>query len=113
MRELARITLERRGYRVLISPNAADAISIAGKEGQAIDMLITDVIMPGMNGRQLYERLAAMKPDLKVLFMSGYTENVIAEHGILDAGVNFIQKPYGIDEFARKVHAILSAPPAP
>ncbi len=107
VRELARVTLERRGYHVLIAPNAADAISIFASEGQDIDLLITDVIMPGMNGRELYERLSTMKSGLKALFMSGYTENVIAEHGILDAGINFIQKPYGIDQFTRKVHAIL------
>ena len=112
VRRLARMTLEQRGYRVLTAAQAADAISIFEREGPAIDLLITDVIMPGMNGRQLYERLTSLKPGLKALFMSGYTENVIAEHGILDAGINFIQKPYGMNQFARKVHTLLSAGPS-
>jgi two-component system, cell cycle sensor histidine kinase and response regulator CckA len=110
VRELARTALAARGYRVLSARNPAEAIDIFEADHLAIELLISDVIMPKMNGRQLYERLRATKPQLKALFMSGYTENVIAQHGILDAGINFLQKPYGIDQLSRKVHDVLTAP---
>jgi len=73
-----------------------------------IDLLLTDVIMAGMNGRELSEALKARRPSIKVLFMSGYADDIIAHHGILDAGQVFIQKPISARELAKKVRAVLS-----
>jgi len=72
-----------------------------------IHLLITDVVMPEMNGRELAEQLRVIRPNLKCLYMSGYTADVIAHHGILDEGLNFIQKPFGSDEFAARVRQVL------
>ena len=71
-------------------------------------MLLADVIMPRMSGLELYQKVAALRPDIKVLYMSGYTDNVIAKHGILEEGVNFLQKPFTIRELAQKVKSVLS-----
>ena len=72
-----------------------------------IQLLITDVVMPEMNGRELTEKLSAIRPNLKCLYMSGYTADVIAHRGIVDEGVNFIQKPFGCDDFASRVRQVL------
>jgi FixJ family two-component response regulator len=74
---------------------------------------LTDVVMPEMNGRELYEKLLELKPDMKVLFMSGYTDNVIAHRGVLQDGVNFIQKPFSIKQLAHKVGSILAEGSSP
>jgi CheY-like chemotaxis protein len=104
---LARAVLRREGYTVLIAKNGEHALQIVTETDDPIDLLLTDVIMPDMNGRALYERLAAQQPGLKVLYMSGYTDNVIAHHGVLDAGLSFIQKPFNIHSLARKVREVL------
>ena len=84
-----------------------EAIEIAESEKSRIKLLITDVILPEMNGKELAEKLIEFCPDLKVLFMSGYTSNVIAHHGVLDPDVNFIQKPFSIKDLGIKVRNIL------
>jgi YesN/AraC family two-component response regulator len=83
-------------------------MEIAKEHGDAIDLLISDVIMPEMNGRDLANELQELYPDLKVLFMSGYTADVIAHRGVLDEGVNFIQKPFSNHDLAVKVHEVLT-----
>jgi CheY-like chemotaxis protein len=100
-------TLQQYGYRVLTASTPGQAISIANEYRDGIQIMVTDIIMPEMNGRDLSKKLLAINPKLKSLYMSGYTSNVIVHHGILDPGVHFIQKPFSIKEFAKKVRTIL------
>ena len=101
--ELARTMLDHLGYSVLAAASPEEALNLAQAQAGKIHLLITDVVMPGMNGRDLAAQLMQLYPDLKVLFMSGYTANVIAHHGVLDPGVHFMQKPFSMDEIAAKV----------
>ncbi|MDZ7760739.1 MAG: response regulator [Desulfovermiculus sp.] len=101
--KLGRGMLERLGYTVLTAENASDALQAALEYDGTIDLLITDVVMPEMNGRDLSFQLVKNHPGLKTLFMSGYTANVIAHHGVLDEGVQFIQKPFSLKDLAAKV----------
>lgn len=105
--DLIRRILERRGYNVLDAPTPGQALDVAARCKKRIDLLLTDVIMPEMNGRDLAGRLLTSHPDLKVLYMSGYTANVIAQHGVLDSGIHFLQKPFGITDLADKVGEVL------
>lgn len=98
--------LTMQGYCVIPVNTPADAIRAAG-EGTAIDLVITDVVMPGMNGHDLVDKLQALHPQLKCLYMSGYTADVIAHHGVLDEGVHFIQKPFSLPALAAKVREAL------
>jgi len=106
-----RITLEQflgdLGYVVLAAAAPEEALNLASAREGAIDLLITDVVMPGMSGRTLAARLAERRPGLRCLFMSGYTADVIAHRGVLDAGTDFLAKPFTRDELARKVREIL------
>jgi two-component system, cell cycle sensor histidine kinase and response regulator CckA len=95
--------LEKLGYTVLTADIPREAMHLAVEHTGTIDLLMTDVVMPEMNGRELAERLLQIKPGMKCLFMSGYTANVIAHHGVLDQGLHFIQKPFTIKELAAKV----------
>jgi PAS domain S-box-containing protein len=104
---LSRMMLERLGYTVLVAHTPSHAMQLAQDLHGDLDLLITDVVMPEMNGRELVERLRAVRPDLKCLFMSGYTADVIARQGVLDEGVNFIQKPFAKDNFAVRVRQVL------
>lgn len=110
VRTLARQVLEIHGYQVLEAANGGAALLICERHKEPIHLLITDVIMPEMSGRDLADRLAQLRPDMKVLFMSGYTDNAIVHQGVLDEGTNFIQKPFPTDALARKVRAVLDAP---
>jgi two-component system cell cycle sensor histidine kinase/response regulator CckA len=98
-----KMILERLGYRVLAASTPGEAIGLAEEHASEIQLVITDVVMPEMNGRDLAERLQSLYPSIKILFMSGYTAEVIAHHGVLDEGVNFIQKPFSIQDLAVKV----------
>jgi two-component system sensor histidine kinase EvgS len=100
---LAKMMLEELGYRVLAAGTPGEAVELAEEHGKKIQLLITDVVMPEMNGRDLAERLRSLYPDMKILFMSGYTSDVIVHRGVLDEGVNFIQKPFSIKDLAVKV----------
>lgn len=99
--------LERLGYKVLPYSSPAEAIQIGGSYAGEIQLLITDVVMPEMSGREVAEKLFQSCPDLKCLFMSGYTANVIAHHGVLDDGINFINKPFSKQDLAAKIREIL------
>ena len=107
VRTLAGTMLRSYGYTVLEAIDGKEAHEIAESHSGKIDLLITDVVMPDMNGRALHESLAAKWPELKVLYMSGYSENVIAHHGALNPDVHFIQKPFSVDAFMGKVHEVL------
>ncbi len=100
-------TLEAHGYHVIEAQSSTDALNLLTSDENKIDLLLTDVIMPELNGRELYDKAAATRPGLKVLYMSGYTDNVIVHHGILDDGVSFLQKPFSIQAFLRKVGQML------
>ena len=104
---MTRIMLERNGYKVLAAGTPGEAISLAREHSGQIHLLMTDVVMPEMNGRDLAKNLLLLYPNLKRLFMSGYTANVIAHHGVLDEGVQFIQKPFGKQDLAIKVREVL------
>jgi two-component system, cell cycle sensor histidine kinase and response regulator CckA len=106
LRELLHDVLELRGYRVFDAPNGAVALEAAARHDGPIHLLLTDVIMPGMNGRQLADALLAVRPDLKVLFTSGYPADAIARHGV-GAGIAYLQKPFSPEALARKVREVL------
>lgn len=102
--------LEQMGYTVLAAGGPREAIGKAEKYSGDINLLISDVVMPEMNGRDLWLKLRALRPDLKFLFISGYTADVIAHHGVLDAGVNFLAKPFSAPALAEKISEALGEP---
>jgi two-component system cell cycle sensor histidine kinase/response regulator CckA len=107
LRDLNEEVLTGLGYTVLSAAHGAEALELAQHEPN-IHVLLTDVVMPGMSGRELGEKLKIMRPEVKVLYMSGYTDNVIIHHGILKPGVSFLQKPFTQDTLARKMREVLS-----
>ena len=106
---MARTMLERRGYSVLSAPTPAEALEMAKNHSGTIDLLMTDVVMPEMNGRDLAEKIASLHPGIKRLFMSGYTADIIARQGVLDDGLAFIQKPFSMKALGDKLREILDA----
>jgi two-component system, cell cycle sensor histidine kinase and response regulator CckA len=111
VRHLALGVLRGQGYDVLTAPNGQDALRVAREhQGQPIAMVVTDVVMPRMGGKVMAEWLKITYPDLKILFTSGYTEDTIAHHGVLDTDVEFLPKPYSPASLARKVREMLDAP---
>ncbi|MEI8243341.1 MAG: PocR ligand-binding domain-containing protein [bacterium] len=107
--KMATALLTKQGYTVLATNSAAEALRLAGTHDGEIHLLVTDVIMPEMNGRILAQKLQAIRPQLKSLYMSGYAANVVAHHGVLDEGVHFIQKPFRSKALAAKVRSLLDA----
>ncbi len=105
--KLGKLLLERLGYTVLAASGPGEALQLAEAYPDAIHLLLTDVIMPEMSGRDLWERLRVLRPGLKCLFMSGYTANVIAHHGVLEEGVHFLQKPFPREVLASKLREVL------
>jgi CheY-like chemotaxis protein len=100
--------LERIGYHILAANSPNEAIEIAKKHSGCIDLLLTDIVMPEMNGLEMSKQIQTLLPDINVLFTSGYTTDVIARNGLLLEGVEFIEKPYSIDQLAQKLQCILS-----
>jgi PAS domain S-box-containing protein len=113
LRRLARQYLETQGYKILEAEDGAAALQIVDGHQGAIDLLLTDVIMPGMNGRVLATNIAKLLPDIRVLYMSGYTENAIGHAGTLDAGVNLLQKPFSLPALKDRVREVLDSEPIP
>jgi len=105
--EIVKMMLQRLGYTILFAASPAEAIALAERQNCEIHLLITDVVMPEMNGRDLAERLQAIRPGIKHLFMSGYTADVIVHQGVLDEGVHFIQKPFSLQALAVKIREAL------
>jgi CheY-like chemotaxis protein len=110
VRDLACDMLRTLGYRVLSAESAEQSLQLSETEAGNIDLLLADVIIPGMDGKEIYDRLSVRRPGLKVLYMSGYTSNVIVHHGILDQGVDFIPKPLSLPTLSKKLRKILDAP---
>jgi two-component system cell cycle sensor histidine kinase/response regulator CckA len=103
VREVAKEILEEIGYTVLAAATPQEAVSLCENKDTIIDLLLTDVVMPGMSGKELKKAVEVIRPGIKVLFMSGYTSNVIAHRGVLEKGVHFIQKPFSMKDLAQKV----------
>ena len=106
LRELTRRLLERQGYTVLVAANAADALQLF-ERNPSIDVLLTDVVMPGASGPELTKQLVEHRPGLKVLYMSGYADDVIAQHGVLNPGIAFLPKPFTSETLGRKLREVL------
>jgi DNA-binding response OmpR family regulator len=101
------------GYHVLEARHGADALEISGRHQGPIHLMVTDVVMPQMSGRELAQRLAPLRPDMRVLYMSGYTDDAIVRHGVLGAGMAFLSKPFTPDALAAKVREVLETQPSP
>jgi PAS domain S-box-containing protein len=109
LRPLVRGILEKLGYRVIDAPNARAALEAARTTTGVIHLLVTDVVMPGESGRQLARRLAEVRPDARVLYISGYTDEAIVHHGMLEPGLHYLQKPFTPAVLARKVRSVLDS----
>jgi CheY-like chemotaxis protein len=109
LRELARETLQLFGYTVLVAKHGVEALDIGERHEGALDLLLTDVIMPQLNGPELAEQLGRRRPGLRVLFMSGYTGTLLGHSRGLDPGVALLEKPFSPDALARKVRDVLDA----
>jgi signal transduction histidine kinase len=107
VRELAVRVLERQGYRVLDASGGSEALLLCEEFKDSIHLILTDVVMPGMGGRKLVDFLKEIHTETKALYMSGYTDNAILHHGVLDKGIEFIQKPFTVEKLARKVREVL------
>ena len=109
VRDLVRLMLEGCGYRILAAPDADSAARLCGEHPGGVDLLLTDVVMPDVGGRVLAERLTALFPGLRVLFMSGYSDEAVFRHGIIRPDTAFIEKPFSQAGLARKVREVLDA----
>jgi len=107
VRNVIKRSLSDAGYRVIEAVDGEQALAIASSSTEQIDLVITDVIMPRMGGKELNARLEELNPELKVLFISGYTDNAIVHQGILDEGIEFIQKPFQPSDLLKKIRAML------
>ncbi|GAB6145352.1 response regulator [Desulfocicer niacini] len=107
VRDLTVIILKREGYDILVAENGNDALArLEGHHGN-VSLMLTDVVMPEMNGKELFNQVSALYPEIKVIYMSGYTDEVIAHHGIMDEGVHFIQKPFSVNDLSAKLREVL------
>ena len=113
LRRLARQYLETQGYKILEAEDGAAALQIVDGYAGAIDLLLTDIIMPGVNGRELAEHVTQLLPNVRVLYMSGYTENAVGHDGTLDAGINLLQKPFSLPALKDRVREVLDSEPIP
>jgi two-component system, cell cycle sensor histidine kinase and response regulator CckA len=110
VREMAVEILQECGYQVLQAKDGPDALELAHQHASEIHLMLTDVVMPRMSGRELAEQLTPLRPDMRVLYMSGYTDDAIVHHGVLDEGTAFIGKPFSMQALARKVRETLDEP---
>jgi len=110
VRDLARQVLENQGNTLLEAGDGPQALDVAASHAGPIHLLLTDVIMPGMSGSTLSERLVQSRPDVRVLYMSGYADDAIRHYGVLETGSAFLQKPFDSIDLARKVRGVLDGP---
>jgi DNA-binding NtrC family response regulator len=111
VRAVVREILEMNGYDVLEARHGAEAIEISERHRGPIHLMVTDVVMPQMSGRELAQRLQPVRPDMRVLYMSGYTDDAIVRHGVLGAGMAFLSKPFTPDALALKIREVLETAP--
>ncbi len=109
VRQMVREVLVHYGYTVLEARNGREAVDLCGRHPGAVHMMLTDVVMPGMSGKELSEKVTPLQPEMKVLFMSGYTSDAILQREVLDPGVAFIQKPFAVASLARKTREVLDS----
>ena len=109
LRKLTHMLLKQHGYRVITAADGATALALLQENPERVNLLLTDVIMPGLNGRALAERLGLLQPGLKVLYMSGYTDDAIVKHGVLGSGAYLLSKPFSEESLTRKVREVLDA----
>jgi CheY-like chemotaxis protein len=107
VRSLAVRVLHQQGYQLLEAANGHEALGFIQQYGEEIQLLISDLVLPGISGKALAEQLQAVYPQLKVLFISGYTDHIVSHHGLLDGGAHFLQKPFLPVKLARKVREVL------
>jgi len=110
VRTLIKQLLQRQGYTVIETRHGGEAMLECERNPSTIHLLLTDVVLTHMNGRELAQKLLPMRPEMKVLFMSGYSEEAIAQHGVLNPGTEFLQKPFTTEALIRKVREMLDAP---
>src|SRR5437879_3999967 len=110
IRKLVHKVLKTNGYTVLVAANGGDAERVAGQHDGPIHLLMTDVVLPGLNGREVARRVEAMRAGIRVLYLSGYTDDAIVHHGVLEPGVAFLQKPFTPAVLGRKVREVLDNP---
>jgi len=110
LRTMVRLTLQGKGYTLLEAPGGEEAIGLCESHEGPIHLLISDVVMPSMGGQQLGEQIKARRPETRILFVSGYTDDAVVRHGVLQAKVHFLQKPFTLDALSRKVRALLDMP---
>jgi two-component system cell cycle sensor histidine kinase/response regulator CckA len=111
VRELVVRVLAAHGYRVLEARSGSEALQVSGQHSESIDLLLTDVVMPHMNGAELCEQLRASRPEIRVLYISGYTDNAIAHHGVLEPGTNLLPKPFSAEGLLHTIRRILDVRP--
>ena len=112
VRQLVRDTLTARGYKVLEADDGEGGLGRSARYQGKIDLVITDVVMPGISGRELVRQLAGTRPETKVLYLSGYTEDAILSDGSIESGTAFLQKPFSLQSLSRKVREVLDSPTA-
>ena len=108
VRKLAAGLLKKEGYKVLEAPHGGDASLICKRYKEPIDLILTDVVMPGMSGPELIDYIQQVRQDFKVLYMSGYTSDAIILRGVQEGEMDFIHKPFGLESLSRKVHEVLA-----
>ena len=116
VRNVTREVLELSGYHVLEAIDADTGLDLYRENIDIVDLLLTDVVMPGINGREFANQLLALRPDLKIIFMSGYTDNAVVRESFSDPRLNYLQKPFTLDALTEKVEQVLDLPkhqPAP
>ena len=108
VRHMTQEILQSNGYSVLDASNGNVAVQVSAEHKGIIDLMLTDVVMPQLGGRELAEKLSVTRPGMKVLYMSGYTDDAIVHHGVLDGRASFLEKPFTPDALARKIKEVLS-----